>query len=334
MFRARHAVRPAGAGADEHERAHQLGPRERQRQRDVSAHRQRDDVRGPAVEDGRGVVGEVAESSTDRRAPASGRFRACRTRSSGTAAQRRAPAPATPTCSGRALRRAAAARRRHAPRRRAARLRNYRRALPRRQGCDRHRRRPRHRPRARARARARRARRSSSTTSAATLAGEGGRRDAGAAGRRRDRGDGRRGGRQRRRRRRLGRARERLVRQAVDTFGGLDVLVNNAGILRDRMLVNMTEDEWDAVIEVHLKGHFAPTRHAAAYWRERVEGRRGGARARDQHLQPVGCLRQRRPDELRRREGRHRGVHAHRRAGARALRRHRQLPSRRTRAPA
>jgi NAD(P)-dependent dehydrogenase (short-subunit alcohol dehydrogenase family) len=61
---------------------------------------------------------------------------------------------------------------------------------------------------------------------------------------------------------------ERMVRQAIDEFGRLDILVNNAGILRDRMLVNMTEDEWDAVIAVHLKGHFAPTRHAAAYWRE------------------------------------------------------------------
>jgi NAD(P)-dependent dehydrogenase (short-subunit alcohol dehydrogenase family) len=62
---------------------------------------------------------------------------------------------------------------------------------------------------------------------------------------------------------------ERMVRQAIDHFGRLDILVNNAGILRDRMLVNMTEQEWDSVIAVHLKGHFAPTRHAAAYWRER-----------------------------------------------------------------
>ena len=62
---------------------------------------------------------------------------------------------------------------------------------------------------------------------------------------------------------------ERLVRHALDAFGRLDILVNNAGILRDRMLVNMTEEEWDAVIAVHLKGHFAPTRHAAAHWRER-----------------------------------------------------------------
>jgi NAD(P)-dependent dehydrogenase (short-subunit alcohol dehydrogenase family) len=63
----------------------------------------------------------------------------------------------------------------------------------------------------------------------------------------------------------------RLVHAAIDTFGGLDVLVNNAGILRDRMIVNMTEAEWDAVINVHLKGTFAPTHHAAAYWRERVK---------------------------------------------------------------
>lgn len=60
-----------------------------------------------------------------------------------------------------------------------------------------------------------------------------------------------------------------MIRQAIDTFGGLDVLVNNAGILRDRMLVNMSVDEWDAVIRVHLRGTFCPMRHAAAYWRER-----------------------------------------------------------------
>jgi NAD(P)-dependent dehydrogenase (short-subunit alcohol dehydrogenase family) len=62
---------------------------------------------------------------------------------------------------------------------------------------------------------------------------------------------------------------ERLVQSAIDTFGGLHILINNAGILRDRMLTNMSEAEWDAVIKVHLKGTFAPSRHAAAYWRER-----------------------------------------------------------------
>ncbi len=62
---------------------------------------------------------------------------------------------------------------------------------------------------------------------------------------------------------------KRMIDQAIDTFGDLHGVVNNAGILRDRMLANMSEDEWDAVIAVHLKGTFAPSRHAAAYWRER-----------------------------------------------------------------
>lgn len=62
-----------------------------------------------------------------------------------------------------------------------------------------------------------------------------------------------------------------LVRLAVDTFGSLHGVVNNAGILRDRTLVNMTEAEWDAVIRVHLKGHAAPTHHAMRYWREQAK---------------------------------------------------------------
>lgn len=72
---------------------------------------------------------------------------------------------------------------------------------------------------------------------------------------------------------------EAMVRQAIDTFGGLDILVNNAGFVRDRMLINTSEEEWDSVIRVHLKGHFAPLRHAGAYWRsEAKEGRQRAAR--------------------------------------------------------
>lgn len=70
-----------------------------------------------------------------------------------------------------------------------------------------------------------------------------------------------------------------LIRAAIDAYGDLDILVNNAGILRDRTLVNMTEDEWDDVVSVHLKGHFAPTHHAAVYWRE--EHKAGRAKRRN-----------------------------------------------------
>ena len=62
-----------------------------------------------------------------------------------------------------------------------------------------------------------------------------------------------------------------LIEQAVDTFGQLDILVNNAGILRDKMSFNMLESDWDDVIRVHLKGHFAPAHHAAVYWRGRAK---------------------------------------------------------------
>ncbi|WP_205472421.1 SDR family oxidoreductase [Nocardioides sp. SYSU D00038] len=70
-----------------------------------------------------------------------------------------------------------------------------------------------------------------------------------------------------------------MVQQAIEEWGGLDVLVNNAGFVRDRMLVNTSEEEWDAVVRVHLKGHFAPLRHAGAYWRaEAKAGRQRAAR--------------------------------------------------------
>ncbi len=65
-----------------------------------------------------------------------------------------------------------------------------------------------------------------------------------------------------------------LVAQAIAAFGGLDILVNNAGFVRDRMLVNTSEEEWDAVIRVHLKGHFAMMRHAGAWWRSEAKAGR------------------------------------------------------------
>jgi NAD(P)-dependent dehydrogenase (short-subunit alcohol dehydrogenase family) len=68
---------------------------------------------------------------------------------------------------------------------------------------------------------------------------------------------------------------ERLVSAALDAFGGLDIVVNNAGVLRDRMVFTMSQDEWDLVLRVHLRGHFVTTRHATAYWRE--ASKRAGA---------------------------------------------------------
>src|SRR3954465_9414696 len=65
---------------------------------------------------------------------------------------------------------------------------------------------------------------------------------------------------------------QNLINQAVETYGTLDILVNNAGILRDRMSFSMEEADWDAVINVHLKGHFVPSRFAGAYWRREDTG--------------------------------------------------------------
>jgi NAD(P)-dependent dehydrogenase (short-subunit alcohol dehydrogenase family) len=72
---------------------------------------------------------------------------------------------------------------------------------------------------------------------------------------------------------------EALINLAVTTFGGLDVVINNAGILRDRMLVNMSEAEWDSIMAVHLRGHFCVTRHAAAYWRDQAKASGGAVNA-------------------------------------------------------
>ena len=97
-----------------------------------------------------------------------------------------------------------------------------------------------------------------------------------------------------------------MVQQAIDTFGGLDILVNNAGFVRDRMLVNTSEEEWDAVIRVHLKGHFAPLRHAGAYWRAEAKEGRHARRPGHQHLLGRRAAGLGRPGHLLRRQGRHR----------------------------
>ena len=101
-----------------------------------------------------------------------------------------------------------------------------------------------------------------------------------------------------------------MVAAAVDGFGSLDIVVNNAGMTRDRMLFNLSDEEWDDVIRVHLRGHFLLSRNAASYWRGEVEGgRRAGLRPDRQHR--VGGVPRRlaRPGQLRRRQGRHHRAH-------------------------
>ena len=97
-----------------------------------------------------------------------------------------------------------------------------------------------------------------------------------------------------------------LVQQAIDTYGGLDVVVSNAGILRDRMLFSMTEEEWDAVIRVHLKGTFAPGPPRRRLLARAGQGGGDQRRPADHDDVGVGPLREHGPDELRRGQGRHR----------------------------
>ncbi len=123
----------------------------------------------------------------------------------------------------------------------------------------------------------------------------------------------------------------RMVQRAIDTFGHLDTLVNNAGILRDRMLANMEEGEWDAVIAVHLKGAFAPTRHAAAYWRDQAKAGTPIKARVVNTSSPSGHLRERGTNELRRGQGRHRCVHDHLRPRARTATASPRTRSRRSR---
>ena len=116
-----------------------------------------------------------------------------------------------------------------------------------------------------------------------------------------------------------------MVQLAIDTYGSLDILVNNAGILRDRMIFNMSEEEWDSVIRVHLKGHFCPSRHAAAYWRDMSKEAGGPVYARIINTDVgVGAERRAGPAELLGGEGRHHPAHAHLREQPPALRRERE----------
>ncbi len=126
---------------------------------------------------------------------------------------------------------------------------------------------------------------------------------------------------------------QRLINQAIETFGDLDILVNNAGILRDRVLVNMTEEEWDAVIAVHLKGHFAPTRWAAAYWREQTKAGINKPRNVVHTSSTVGLFSNPGQANYGAAKTRHRHLQPDLRQGARPLRREEQHASRPARAP-
>ena len=116
-----------------------------------------------------------------------------------------------------------------------------------------------------------------------------------------------------------------LIDHAVDTFGRLDILVNNAGIARDAAIWNMTVDDWDAVIGVHLKGTFAPTHPAVGLAGAEQGGRGRLGRPGHQHHLGSRARRQLRPGQLHGRQGRHRRLHADRQPRGLQARRHRQL---------
>ena len=121
-----------------------------------------------------------------------------------------------------------------------------------------------------------------------------------------------------------------MMAAAVDGFGGLDIVVNNAGMTRDRMLFNMSDEEWDHVIHIHLRGHFLLSRNAASYWRAKAKESGAGRCGRRQHRLrgvPVGPAR---TGQLRRRQGRHHRAHGLDRAldGQQRRPRQRDLPPR------